>query len=251
MIDIHAHILPDMDDGARSWAEAAEMAETAVESGTHTLAATIHANLPGMDNPRRLAIYNRQLEQFQRILLREKIPLTVCSGMEVFADASFPREFRPGDFLTLNGSPYLLTEFSMDEGAAQIYRTLDDMLERGLIPVLAHPERCECVQRVPAHAFEWYQMGALIQINKESLLGRLGSRIRRTAESLLRHHLVNAVASDAHRAGIRTTDLSEVVDYLRNEYGSETAYLLLEENPGRILRGREVIRGEPTPYQYR
>lgn len=139
----------------------------------------------------------------------------------------------------------------MDEGAAQIYRTLDDMLERGLIPVLAHPERCECVQRVPAHAFEWYQMGALIQINKESLLGRLGSRIRRTAESLLRHHLVNAVASDAHRAGIRTTDLSEVVDYLRNEYGSETAYLLLEENPGRILRGREVIRGEPTPYQYR
>ena len=100
MIDIHAHILPDMDDGARSWAEAAEMAETAAESGTHTLAATIHANLPGMDNPRRLEIYTRKLEQFQRILLREKIPLTVCSGMEVFADASFPGEFRPGDFLT-------------------------------------------------------------------------------------------------------------------------------------------------------
>lgn len=248
MIDIHTHILPDMDDGARSWGEAVEMAELAAENGTHILAATIHANLPGMDNPRRLEAYVRQLKQFQGILQKEKIPLTVCSGMEVFADAGFPRGFHPTDFLTLNGSPYLLTEFSMDEGAAQIYRTVDGILERGLIPVLAHPERYVCVQRVPAHVFEWHQMGALIQINKGSLLGRFGSQIRRTANSLLRHRLAAAVASDAHRADIRTTDLSKTADFLRDEYGRKTAYLLLEENPGRILQGWEVILEEPVPY---
>lgn len=250
MIDIHAHILPEMDDGARSWEEAIEMAELAAESGTHMLAATVHANLPGMNNERRMEAYVRQIEHFRTILHSEKIALNVCSGMEVFADARFTRKFRPGDFLTLNGSSYLLTEFPMDEGAAQIYRTVDGILERGLIPVLAHPERYACVQHVPAHVWEWYQMGALIQINKGSLLGRFGSRIQRTAESLLRHRLVSAVASDAHRADVRTTDLTETRDFLRKEYGSRMEYLLLEENPDRILQGREVIREKEIPYEY-
>ena len=116
--------------------------------------------------------------------------------------------------------------------------------------MIAHPERYECVQAVPAHVYEWYQMGAVIQLNKGSLLGRFGSRIRRTAESLLRHRLVMAVASDAHRADIRTTDLSGAAEILREEYGRETAYLLLEENPGRILQGRALVRQEAVPYNY-
>lgn len=250
MIDIHTHILPEMDDGARSWEEAIEMAELAAESGTHTLAATVHANLPGMDNERRMEVYVQQLERFQRILHSEKIALNVCRGMEVFAYGDFTRKFHPDDFLTLNGSSYLLTEFPMDEGAAQIYRAVDCILECDLIPVLAHPERYACVQHVPAHVWEWYQMGALIQINKGSLLGRFGSRIQRTAESLLRHRLVSAVASDAHRADVRTTDLTETRDFLRKEYGSRMEYLLLEENPDRILQGREVIREKEIPYEY-
>lgn len=250
MIDIHTHILPEMDDGARSWEEAIEMAELAAENGTHTLAATVHANLPGMDNERRMEVYVRQLERFQRILQSEGITLNVCSGMEVFAYDDFPRKFHPGDFLTLNGSLYLLTEFPMDESAAQIYRNVDSILERGLIPVLAHPERYECVQHVSAHVWEWYQMGALIQINKGSLLGRFGRRIQRTADSLLRHRIADAIASDAHHADIRTTDLMETEEFLKKEYVSRTAYLLLEENPDRILQGREVIREEAVPYEY-
>lgn len=250
MIDIHTHILPEMDDGARSWEEAVEMAELAVESGTHTLAATVHANLPGMDNERHMEVYVRQIEHFRTILHSEKIALNVCSGMEVFAYDDFPRKFQPGDFLTLNGSLYLLTEFPMEESAAKIYRTVDSILECGLIPMLAHPERYECVQHVPAHVWEWHQMGALIQINKGSLLGRFGSRIQRTAESLLCHRLASVVASDAHHADIRTTHLMKTEEFLRKEYGSRTAYLLLEENPRRILQGMEVIREKTVPYEY-
>lgn len=250
MIDIHTHILPEMDDGARSWEEAVEMAELAAESGTHTLAATVHANLPGMDNERRMEVYIRQIEHFRTILHSEKIALNVCSGMEVFAYGDFPRKFYPVDFLTLNGSLYLLIEFPMDESAAQIYRNVDSILERGLIPVLAHPERYECVQHVPAHVWEWYQMGAIIQINKGSLLGRFGSRIQQTADSLLRHCLATIVASDAHHADVRTPDLTETEEFLKKEYGSGTAYLLLEENPGRILQGRKIIRKEAIPYRY-
>ncbi len=250
MIDIHTHILPEMDDGAHSWEEAIEMAELAAESGTHTLAATVHANLPGMDNERRMEVYVRQIEHFRTILHSEGIALNVCSGMEVFAYGDFTRKLHPGDFLTLNGSRYLLTEFPMDERAAQIYRTVDDILESGLIPVLAHPERYACVQRVPAHVWEWYQMGALIQINKGSLLGRFGSRIQRTADALIHYCLASVVASDAHHADVRTPDLTKTEEFLKNEYGSRTAYLLLEENPRRILQGRETIRKEAIPYRY-
>lgn len=250
MIDIHSHILPGMDDGARSFEEALEMAYLAAESGTALIAATIHANMPGMETKGRRELYLRQLGTFCSLLKREGIPLAVASGMEVFADGSFPEALNNGEFLTLNGTPYLLVEFSIDECAAEIYRVLGGILQRGYIPVLAHPERYECVRRVPAHVCEWDRMGAVIQLNKGSLLGRFGRTVRKTAESLLRHRLVHAVASDAHRADIRTTDLSEVSKLLCLDYGASAARLFLEENPSRILSGRAVVRGRTREYDY-
>ncbi|HIS26169.1 MAG TPA: hypothetical protein IAA57_04585 [Candidatus Pullilachnospira intestinigallinarum] len=252
MTDLHIHILPGLDDGADSWEDALEMAQMAVESGVEIMAATSHANLPEGNRKqyRESERYLGVLEQFQKLLAREKIPLRVCGGMEIFAVGDYLERLLKGELLTLNQTSYVLAEFPMDCQAAMIYRAVQQMEQAGYRPVLAHPERYLCVQQVPAHVYEWYTMGAVIQMNKGSLLGRFGERSRRTADSLLRHGLVCAAASDAHRPYIRTPRLEELWETLADRYGERTAWLLLEENPARILAGRSIRKEQPLPYDY-
>ncbi|MGI6007520.1 MAG: tyrosine-protein phosphatase [Ruminococcus sp.] len=248
MIDIHTHILPGMDDGASSWEEALEMAQTAADSGTEILAATSHGNFPGQNNRNWNLEYRKRFSRFERLLEREKVDLKLVSGMEIFAGDDVADRLKRGELMTVNQSRYPLIEFAMDTGAYYIYRVMDRLLDAGYVPVLAHPERYHCVQRVPEHVYEWYRMGVVIQMNKGSLLGRFGERVQRTADSMLRHRLVAAAASDAHGSFIRTVSMEGLKKKLAVRYGSGCPWLLLEENPRRILENRKVIWEEPLPY---
>ncbi len=251
MTDLHIHILPGLDDGASSWEDALEMAQMAVESGVRMLAATSHANLPGEERrPGKTQRYFAQLERFRKLLEQEDIPLKVSGGMEIFAGGDYLERLRRGELLSLNQTSYVLVEFPMDCQASAIYRAVQDSERAGYRPVLAHPERYHCVQRVPAHVYEWYGMGAVIQMNKGSLLGRFGERVRRTSDSLLRHRLVCVAASDAHSSYVRTPHMAELWEELEDKYGHRAAWLLLEENPSRILAGKDIRREKPVPYDY-
>ncbi|MGI6012033.1 MAG: tyrosine-protein phosphatase [Ruminococcus sp.] len=249
MIDIHAHILPGLDDGAASWEEALEMAQAAADSGTEIMAATAHSNIPGQNSLSWVSEYMERFRRFEEMVRRENIPLRLVSGMEIFAGDDVADRLKSGKLLTINNSRYPLVEFAMDTRAFYVYRILDRLLEKGYAPILAHPERYHCVQRVPEHIYEWYRMGAVIQINKGSLLGRFGERVQRTAESMLRHRLVSVAASDAHSPLIRTTVMDQAARVLERRYGSGCPWLLLEENPRRILENRKVIWEEPLPYE--
>ena len=101
MIDLHAHLLPGLDDGARSWEEAVEMAQTAVESGIETVAATCHANLPGRDSSELVRVYHRRLEQFRELLEKERIPLRLVEGMEILDGPELVRKLKRGELLTM------------------------------------------------------------------------------------------------------------------------------------------------------
>lgn len=258
MIDIHNHILPGLDDGAESWDDALEMAEMAVESGVQVIAATSHANLPetlyagvnGTERREEAERYLMQLETFRGFLKQEKIPLKVCRGMEIFGPDQAAERLKRKELLTLNGTRYCLVEFALDTEAHPVYRTILELRAVGCIPVVAHPERYLCVQRVPAHVYEWYRMGAAIQVNKGSVTGRFGSRAERTADSLLRHRLVTAVASDAHSPYRRTPRMDEMKEILAARYGDHCPRLLLEENPARILLGKKVLWEKPVGYDY-
>lgn len=253
MVDLHTHILSGLDDGADSWDTALDMARMAAASGTRVLAATSHGNLP--DWPRSQAgeyakRYGRAFEHLQTLLREENIPLTLTTGMEIFLreDHSVLELLKEGSLLPINGTRYLLVENSLDAPAYFIYRSLDKLLEQGYTPVLAHPERYVCVQNVPAHIFEWYQMGVLIQINKGSVFGRFGRAAQDAADRILRHRLAAIAASDAHSSLYRTTSMSSFWDLLSSRYGSACPKLLLEENPGRILKNQNVIWENPIPF---
>ena len=113
---------------------------------------------------------------------------------------------------------------------------IEELQGAGLVPILAHPERYFCVQDEPNLLREWRMQGALAQMNKGSVLGKFGVEVERTAELLLRNHLFTCIASDAHHADVRTTDMKELHYYLQRHYSLEEQDRLLRKNPLSIIR---------------
>ena len=241
MIDIHAHILPGLDDGARDIYDSLEMAQLALESEVTAIVATPHCNVPGyFDN-----YFGREyIEAFKRVeeaFRLEEIPIKLYAGMEVFATADLPELLRKGKILTINAGNYLLTEFSFDEEAKYAEKILDDLLRMGIRPIVAHAERYEFVQDMPELISRWKKKGILIQANKGSFTGRFGKRTLGVANYLLDNYLLDVIASDCHGPDVRTPFLLDAYKVLCKKCDENYLHILFEENPRRICANQGVL----------
>ena len=249
MIDIHAHILPGIDDGAQNLNSALEMAALALESGVSIVALTPHC----MDfaQPQNLwdQNLNAQIQNFRKELENAGIRLEVVPGMEIFGTKRVPKLLKEQKMIGLNGSNYPLIEFAFHNYAAQATEILEDVLALGMRPVVAHPERYEYVQEDPRILNLWVEMGCLLQINKGSLLGSFGRVAERLALELVDRGFACVVASDAHSPTRRTTWMKDVQRLLQEEFSDAAAKVLLESNPLKLLKN-EKIRWE-EPYWFR
>ena len=248
MIDLHTHVLPGVDDGSADMDMSIEMPLVAAESGVETLVTTPHCNIPGeFDNyaDEELAALWDSLEQERE---HADIPIRLCRGMEIFATPDLPELLSEERVWTLNGTKYFLTEFAFDEDPDYCWRILEECANLGYCPIIAHPERYFFLQDYPQIAYEWCTAGYGLQLNKGSPLGRFGPAVRDTAINLLDHGLIACVASDAHHPYRRSTHMGEIRRFLEETYGEDCMYLLLEENPARILRGGDLLGFEPIPF---
>lgn len=248
MIDIHAHILPEVDDGSYNLVESLRMIKMAYASGVTAMAATPHCNIPGAFRNYASEELLSKFYELQKAVEQSDLPVQIFSGMEIFATGQMPRYLEEGKVWTLNGTKYFLTEFDFHENPEFCMMILEDCHDAGFIPVIAHPERYFFVQECPEIVYEWFCQGYGIQINKGSLLGKFGQRAQIMAELLLQHGLVSCVASDAHSARQRTPHMQEAEQYLRKNFGSDYTRLVTEVNPERILRGEKLERLEPIPF---
>lgn len=240
MIDLHSHILPRLDDGSRTMAESLAMAQLAVESGVREMVATPHCA-----QGRAREVYSGWL------LLRETledagIPLRVYPGMEILGTADTARLLQEGQLFTINGSRYPLVEFLFQATAREITDILESILQAGFLPLIAHPERYECIHRTPGCINEWKKMGCLFQVNRGSLLGRFGSTVQDMAFSLVDRGFATVVASDAHSPRMRTPWLRDVYGMLDEEFSPVAARYLLRHNPRRILKDEDIPSVEPA-----
>ena len=240
MIDIHTHILPGIDDGARDISDTLEMAHIAVENGVTDMVATPHCNIPDR--------YDNYFDQeYRRVFLWAKeaiedagIPLRLHPGMVVYTTEEVPRMFENGSLMTLNGSHYLLMEFNFDGEPDFADRMLEQISAFGVIPVVAHIERYHFVQAFPEMAKAWRNKGYVIQCNKGSFQGRFGREERRLAYDLMDRRMVDVIASDTHRPNIRTPNMQEVYDLLSNDYPESYLKKLFYSNPLRIISDKPV-----------
>lgn len=256
MTDLHVHILPGVDDGSPNLSTSLEMAEMAAQSGVRILAVTPHANQTGIEGVEDgyVNYESEQLEeQFYRLereINREHIPISLVRGMEIMSIGPLGKKIRERKLIPLHESYYYLIEVPFDMAPDGIKKRLLEFPAMGKIPVLAHPERYFCVQDTPELLYEFREMGAVLQINKGSVFGRFGEEAERTTRFLLENRLAGCVASDAHGADYRTTDMRPVRQFLEERYGEAYAQLSLKVNPRRILEDRQIFY-EPSPERKR
>jgi protein-tyrosine phosphatase len=245
MIDIHCHILPDLDDGSADMDESLAMAQTAVTSGVREIVTTPHFRGDEQGLTRLPKILSRY-RHFSRALARTDIPIRIHPGAEILCLPQTPRLARQRELPTLADTNYLLVEFLFEETAEYMDGILRQIHDCGYRLVIAHPERYSAVQRNPAVADRWCRLGYALQLNKGSLLGAFGDRVQCTATALLEDGVIRLIASDAHSIARRTTDMRPLRQWLSRECPAETAAILLEENPRRLLNGEDLLPTGPV-----
>jgi len=244
-IDLHTHILPAIDDGAADWAEAIAMARCALADGIVHLVATPH-NLrwpPGTDQRALTA----QVAELTERLVTEGLPLRIALGAEMALIPALPHQIDAGEAIPLNCSRYLLLELPYTGLPPQLEEIISQVQVRGLVPILAHPERNIDLQRHPERLRRLVEGGLLSQVTAASLEGRFGRPAQHTAERLLAENLVHVLASDAHDPRARAPRLSKARALAAEIIGPEQAEALVSTIPAAILADQPVAVEPPRP----
>ena len=199
MIDLHSHILPNIDDGSQSLEESIQIIKQAVSNGVTDIVVTPHFILG--------SIYNSQKENNKKILktltaklIEENININLYLGNEIFIDIYMLQNLLKKKTSSLNDSRYVLFELPMNSEYKNIRKTLFDLQNAGYIPVIAHPERYRVIKENPQIVMEWQEAGAIFQSNIGSLSGRYGKEAKKTLELLLKHQFITFLSSDIHHS---------------------------------------------------
>lgn len=245
MIDIHSHILPNIDDGSASIDETLEMLEKSAAMGVSDVIFTPHANYGAMMGWEYRMLVQETFKKVEEFVQLQAIDINLHLGMEIFGTPDLGEALENNELLSLAGTNYFLIEFPFHAAANYCIECLRMVEQYQLIPVIAHPERYDCVIQDPILAYEWNQRGYVLQVNAGSLLGEFGNTVRKTANVLLDHQLVQLVASDCHHSHRRSPNLIYAKEFLSQEYSTGYAELLLTVNPKLLLENKQVLIVNP------
>lgn len=240
MIDLHNHLLPGIDDGAKKVDETLQFLRMAREDGVTIVTATPHMK-PGVYDNTRQDILERValVREAARGDAAEGVEL--LPGAEVYFTADVVDRARRGELMTVGDrGRYILLELPYQQVPIQVDETIFQLRLAGIIPIMAHPERVayylEDLERVEASV----RIGALTQVTGASVTGRFGSKARDFAERLLKRNLVHLLASDSHDVKHRPPLLTDAVRAASRIVGEEAARRMVLDTPRAILEGRSV-----------
>lgn len=239
MIDLHSHVLFDIDDGPETLYESMRLCEMGVEYGIDRIAATSH-----LYHPDEIATFlrrrNDRVFRLREEISRQGLPLRIYAGAEVFVDDSI---FHAQNLekVTLNGSRYLLIEFEFHGlSARRLIRYVDTIFEMGLVPIIAHPERYSFLQQDFALAQFLAERGAYFQINADSLAGLTGFEEFDLAYRMVRHRTASFIATDAHSHLARGNDLLRMIRSFPPDISRDTLDYMLYTAPSCVLSDKEI-----------
>ncbi len=233
MIDVHVHILPDIDDGPATMQEALRLARHLVQEGIRHAIATPHYN---DEYPRRSAqeVWER-VHTLQQELNRNNIPLQLFAGHEARIKPELVEDIQAGRLATLNNSRYLLLELWETHWLPRTEQVFFELRMAGIVPVLAHPERYQRIQKEPEVLQPLLEKGILTQVTASSLLGKQGNTVRRCAEILLKRGLVSCLVSDAHDTERRAPHITQSLHYAKSLVGENAVTQMTEVCPATII----------------
>lgn len=242
-VDIHSHIIPGIDDGAQDQEMALNMLKIAAENGTEHIVATPHY-IPGSTQNSPTNIVDK-CNEFQQQSHREGISLKIYSGCEIFISPDINTLFENGKINTLNNTAYMLIEFPMMSIPPYTDSVLYELQLKGIIPVIAHPERNSEIMKDPDILRKMLERGMFAQGNSGSITGIYGKKAQNTIMKLIKEGMVHFIASDAHTNKGRSPNLSKAAAIVEQKYGYETMKNLFETNGMNLLLNKEISRISP------
>lgn len=232
-VDLHCHYVPGIDDGVRDADEGLALLAALGEAGFERVIATPHMR-PGLFDNQREDI-ERAFAALAPRLAAPGLPATGLASEHYFDDVVYQRLLE-GRALPYPGGRAVLLEFYEVDFPPMVTRCFAELRRRGLLPVIAHPERYRCLWQSPETLERLVDSGAVALLDTAALVGKYGKQPQRAAETLLEHGLYHAACSDAHRP----SDVAEVargIARIEELYGEAEVEFLFEVGPRAILAG--------------
>lgn len=245
MIDLHTHILPGIDDGAKNLEMSLEMARMAVEDGTTVLACTPHI-YPGLYMNTQEGI-KAECAKLQKALDVFHIPLKLVVGADAHLVPELLEGLQTGRVPTLNGSQYFLLEPSHHVPPPNLEESVFQFVVAGYIPVVTHPERLVWIEHQYPTFVRLAQRGVWMQLTAGAIVGKFGKRARYWSERMLDEGLVHLVASDAHTVSMRSPKMADARERLVQLVGEAETQRLLVERPQAILNNAPTTAVQLPP----
>jgi protein-tyrosine phosphatase len=237
MVDIHSHILPQVDDGARSMDESVQMCQLSALDGVGVMVATPHAHddVHTTHDPAFLQSkvdeLNAQLNGKLKVALGCELRFTHDVIRHVCIDRSAP---------TIAGGPYVLVEFPHQIVPVGSERVLFELMSNQVKPIIAHPERNLALMAEPERFYHLIELGVLGQVDAGSITGQFGKSVQKAARVMLEHGLIHFIASDCHNTRNRLPGMSAAVRAVAEIIGDEYAMLMAEDNPAAVIEGKPI-----------
>ncbi len=233
MVDIHSHLIPNVDDGSKSVEETFMLIKEADRAGITDIILTPHYIVNSYEQNANTLILLK--DKLQQILDKDKINVKLHIGMEVYITDNLIDLLKQNKLLTLANSKYLLMELPLNTNVQYLDMVIFKLIENNIIPIIAHPERYKFVQEDPSKVRELIDSGCLIQSNIGSILGIYGKKAKKTIKYLLKKDLINFIATDTHRKNTIYPLLEKGIKKIEKITGKEKAEELTNLNVQKIL----------------
>ena len=239
MIDIHSHIVFDVDDGPKTIEDSRALLEESYRQGVRTIISTSHRRKGMFETPE--AKIEENFKQVQELAKEIADDLTVLYGAEIYYTSDILDKLEQGEIPRLADSQYALIEFSMITPYKEIHTALSNVLRLGVTPVVAHIERYHCLENDEKKVRDLINMGCYTQINSSSVLkpklfGDTYKFMKKRAQFFLEKDLVHFVASDMHNLDPRPPYMQEAYQIISKKYGESHAEQLFRKNQELLLR---------------
>ena len=238
MIDIHSHIVFDVDDGPKSIEDSKSLLREAYNQGVRMIVSTSHRRKGMFETPEEKIATN--FLKVREIAKEVADDLAIAYGAEIYYTPDVLEKLENKRIPTLNDSRYALIEFSMNTPYRDIHRGLNNILMLGITPVIAHIERYDALENNEKRVRELIDMGCYTQVNsshvlKPKLFGETYKFMKKRAQYFLEKDLVHVIASDMHNLDSRPPYMEEAYQIISKKYGRGKAEELFVENPRKII----------------
>ena len=245
MIDMHSHILPNIDDGSKSVEETFKLIKEAKKAGFKGIISTSHymEGYYETNNAEREVWVNAIYEKLQE----QNLDIRLYLGNEIYFSENIINLLKQGKASTINETSYVLFEMPLNAEPLNLYDVIYEMLQYKINPILAHPERYSFVQKEPELIYDLIQKGVYMQANYGSIIGQYGKKAQFIVKKFLENNMIHFLGSDVHRQNTVYPKIPTILQELEKLIGKQKLEELTTTNPKLVLQNQRIEVDDPIP----